>query len=130
MQTVLYLLIYRPFSCKLEAIAITVSEIAIGTLFSLVIAFNFELSASTSELILSLTSVCVYTATCLPTFTGLVSLCFQVQSLLTRYIKTKSLITSAASRMHIDVTVSVPEKVAFQRSTQPNEVYRKALALR
>lgn len=127
-QTVLYLIVYRPIASRLDSITITVSESAIGIVFSLAIAFNFSLSEGTFNLIVAASTVCIYIAVAIPAVTGAISLYFKVKDILKLFMQAKCEVRPS---LGLSVTQPYPEDpLTFRpeviRASRPMETYAQA----
>lgn len=126
-QTIIYIAVYRPFESKLNTITVTVTEIAIGLVFFLVIAFNFNTSADTSQIISTIVSVCIYIAVGFPVTVALVTMFLQLRRVLTHYIKAKVGPVSSDYNTHLGNSV-VEFNKASGRAERPMAVYKEAIS--
>lgn len=81
-QTVVFLLIYRPYNDRLSGLIITLSEISVALVFCMSISFNFDLDSGILGEVETLAIALTYVAIAIPNIGGLINLWFSLKMVL------------------------------------------------
>jgi len=116
---VAYLLLVLPITSKLDAITVTISEVALFLLFTLTICFQFDIPPIVSSVMETTAIICIFTAIFVPSISGGLSLVLKIREMLKHYARMNYAIRASRFESGIESLgpLASPTRLIIRRST-------------